>query len=218
MTFDNGHAIAAVLPAAVPPAVMDAILCARTSILAIVSTIVTAIAVSIVANAYANPLSACNARRGYSENGSTNKSKFPHGELQLLPGRQREARSTVPRFIASFSWTDVHLARGTERFGAPAARDYRTFECAPCDQTETVITDDPMKSEKAGWLQSELKPPQWDGRRLARRWTSGTTVEFEMANRLANLMANRFAGLWGCCFWRSLAESNRSLHRERVAS
>ena len=42
----------------------------------------------------------------------------------------------------------------------PAGRDYRTFECAACDQTETVIADDPMKSEKAGWLRGELKPPQ----------------------------------------------------------
>lgn len=42
----------------------------------------------------------------------------------------------------------------------PAGHDYRTFECARCDQTETVIADDPMKSEKAGWLRGELKPPQ----------------------------------------------------------
>jgi hypothetical protein len=42
----------------------------------------------------------------------------------------------------------------------PAGLDYRTFECVKCDHTETVIADDPMKSEKAGWLQSELKPPQ----------------------------------------------------------
>jgi len=42
----------------------------------------------------------------------------------------------------------------------PAGLDYRTFECVKCDHTETVIADDPMKSAKAGWLQSELKPPQ----------------------------------------------------------
>jgi hypothetical protein len=42
----------------------------------------------------------------------------------------------------------------------PKGRDFRTFECAKCNQIETVIADDPMKSEKAGWLQSELKPPQ----------------------------------------------------------
>ena len=42
----------------------------------------------------------------------------------------------------------------------PAGLDYRTFECVKCDHTETVIADDPMKSGKAGWLQSELKPPQ----------------------------------------------------------
>jgi hypothetical protein len=43
---------------------------------------------------------------------------------------------------------------------APAAQDYRTFECEPCDQAETVVADDPMKSDKAGWLKSELRPPQ----------------------------------------------------------
>jgi hypothetical protein len=42
----------------------------------------------------------------------------------------------------------------------PAGRDCRTFECAKCDQTETVIVDDPMRSENAGWLQGELKRPQ----------------------------------------------------------
>jgi hypothetical protein len=42
----------------------------------------------------------------------------------------------------------------------PAGLDYRTFECVKCDHTETVIAYDPIKSEKAGWLQSELKPPQ----------------------------------------------------------
>ena len=42
----------------------------------------------------------------------------------------------------------------------PERRDFRTFQCGKCDRTETVIADDPMKSEKAGWLVSELKPPQ----------------------------------------------------------
>jgi hypothetical protein len=42
----------------------------------------------------------------------------------------------------------------------PQGRDFRTFECEKCNQTETVIADDPMRSEKVGWLQGELKPPQ----------------------------------------------------------
>jgi hypothetical protein len=42
----------------------------------------------------------------------------------------------------------------------PAARDYRTFECEPCGQTETVIADDPMKTQAASAsLHSALKPP-----------------------------------------------------------
>jgi hypothetical protein len=35
-----------------------------------------------------------------------------------------------------------------------------SYFCAKCDQTKTIIADDPMKSEKTGWLQGELKPPQ----------------------------------------------------------
>lgn len=42
----------------------------------------------------------------------------------------------------------------------PDGRDHRVFECAKCYCTETGVADDPMKSEKAGWLKSELKPPQ----------------------------------------------------------
>jgi hypothetical protein len=42
----------------------------------------------------------------------------------------------------------------------PSARDYRTFECETCEQTETIIADDPMrKPETSAWLRSELKPP-----------------------------------------------------------
>jgi transposase-like protein len=42
----------------------------------------------------------------------------------------------------------------------PGGRDFRRFECSKCSYTETAIADDPMKSEKAGWLEGELKPPQ----------------------------------------------------------
>lgn len=42
----------------------------------------------------------------------------------------------------------------------PNGRDYRTFECAKCDHAETIIADDPLKSAKSGWLDSELKPPE----------------------------------------------------------
>jgi hypothetical protein len=57
-----------------------------------------------------------------------------------------------PRCQVRMSLTGISLG--------PHGRDFRTFECAKCEQTETVIADDPMKSEKAGRLQSELKPPQ----------------------------------------------------------
>ena len=35
---------------------------------------------------------------------------------------------------------------------AGISRPGRTFECAKCERTETVIAEAPMKSEKADWL------------------------------------------------------------------
>ena len=43
---------------------------------------------------------------------------------------------------------------------AAAGRDFRTFECVRCEHTETIIVDDPIKSQEVGWLNSELKPPR----------------------------------------------------------
>jgi hypothetical protein len=57
------------------------------------------------------------------------------------------------------AWCQVRMALTGISLG-PQGRDFRTFECAKCDQTKTVIADDPMKSEKTGRLQGELKPPQ----------------------------------------------------------
>ena len=42
----------------------------------------------------------------------------------------------------------------------PCGPDYRIFDCAKCDHTETVIAEASLKSEQAAWLQSELKPPE----------------------------------------------------------
>jgi len=42
----------------------------------------------------------------------------------------------------------------------PDGFDERTFKWARCDQSFTIkIAADPMKSNSAGWLSSELKPP-----------------------------------------------------------
>jgi hypothetical protein len=43
----------------------------------------------------------------------------------------------------------------------PSGFDLRTFECSKCEHVlkETIATD-PMKSDKAGWLAGELKPPK----------------------------------------------------------
>jgi hypothetical protein len=46
------------------------------------------------------------------------------------------------------------FARSTRTSRNSSGRDYRTFECAKCDHTETVIAEDPLKSVKADWLDS----------------------------------------------------------------
>jgi hypothetical protein len=39
--------------------------------------------------------------------------------------------------------------------------DLRNFACAKCDRFITVtVATDPMKSDKAGWIAGELKPPE----------------------------------------------------------
>ena len=43
----------------------------------------------------------------------------------------------------------------------PKGFDIRNFECGRCDHVVTVTVGmDPMKSDKAGWLAGELKPPK----------------------------------------------------------
>jgi tRNA(Ile2) C34 agmatinyltransferase TiaS len=42
----------------------------------------------------------------------------------------------------------------------PSGYDLRTFECSKCEHVlKEMISTDPMKSEKAGWLAGELKAP-----------------------------------------------------------
>jgi len=40
----------------------------------------------------------------------------------------------------------------------PAGSNLLTFECIKCEQVHKVLAEDPMKSDNAGWLASELKP------------------------------------------------------------
>jgi hypothetical protein len=41
-----------------------------------------------------------------------------------------------------------------------AGYDHRTFECVKCSHSHKVLVAvDPMKSDTAGWLAGELKPP-----------------------------------------------------------
>ena len=42
-----------------------------------------------------------------------------------------------------------------------AGPDLRTLECPKCELTYKALVADPMKSNKmAGWLKSELRPPE----------------------------------------------------------
>jgi hypothetical protein len=43
----------------------------------------------------------------------------------------------------------------------PSGYDVRMFECGKCEYVlKEVISTDPMKSDKTGWLAGELKPPK----------------------------------------------------------
>jgi hypothetical protein len=41
-----------------------------------------------------------------------------------------------------------------------AGSDLRTFECPKCKYVLRTMVEDPMKSDKAGWQDSELRPPK----------------------------------------------------------
>jgi hypothetical protein len=42
----------------------------------------------------------------------------------------------------------------------PAGADLRTFGCRHCKNVHKARAEDPMKSDKARWLNSALKPPE----------------------------------------------------------
>jgi hypothetical protein len=43
----------------------------------------------------------------------------------------------------------------------PKGYNYRTFECTKCDHANTItVYTDPMKSGSAGWIHSNLNPPE----------------------------------------------------------
>jgi ribosomal protein S27AE len=42
----------------------------------------------------------------------------------------------------------------------PGHSDLRTFECPKCHHVHKMHIEDPLKSADAGWLHSELKPPE----------------------------------------------------------
>jgi DNA-directed RNA polymerase subunit RPC12/RpoP len=43
----------------------------------------------------------------------------------------------------------------------PAGHEQRQFECGKCNHVQTSMAlSDPMKSKAAGWISSDLKPPE----------------------------------------------------------
>jgi hypothetical protein len=45
-------------------------------------------------------------------------------------------------------------------FPVPDHEESRTFECAKCSFTEIVTVPDPLKSDAAGWVAGEPRPPK----------------------------------------------------------
>jgi hypothetical protein len=41
-----------------------------------------------------------------------------------------------------------------------AGADLRTFGCRHCKNVHRALAEDPLKSDKARWLNSALKPPE----------------------------------------------------------
>jgi hypothetical protein len=39
------------------------------------------------------------------------------------------------------------------------SHDLRTFECSGCAHIQATLSTDPMKSQKAGWIPGDFKPP-----------------------------------------------------------
>jgi hypothetical protein len=42
----------------------------------------------------------------------------------------------------------------------PNGSDLRTFECPKCEHVLKTMVEDPLKSDSAGWVSGELRPPE----------------------------------------------------------
>jgi hypothetical protein len=78
----------------------------------------------------------------------------PKSSLTMI-GRHRCPKCQIRMMLVGFA----------PSFAGP---DLRTFECPKCGLTYKALAEDPMKSNNAaGWLKSELRPPEqgclsWD--------------------------------------------------------
>jgi hypothetical protein len=56
---------------------------------------------------------------------------------------------------------DERIERYRRVMPGPPGYDLRRFECDKCNHVhEERVVNDPMKSDKIGWLAGELKPPE----------------------------------------------------------
>jgi hypothetical protein len=68
------------------------------------------------------------------------------------------AYSTEKRPLCRKCQTRMNLAR---IMPGPKGYAYRTFECTKCEHTDMIaVCTDPMKSGSAGWIHSNLNPPE----------------------------------------------------------
>jgi hypothetical protein len=71
--------------------------------------------------------------------------------LGILPGAMERPR--CPRCHSRMMLVGVSPA--------PAGHEQRQFECGKCSHIQSsMAVSDPMKSRAAGWLSSDLKPPE----------------------------------------------------------
>ena len=71
-----------------------------------------------------------------------------HSEPSLLPIDRPRCPKCQGRMMLA------HIEPG------PNGSDLRTFECPKCEHVHKTLIEDPMKSDKAGWINGDLRAPR----------------------------------------------------------
>ena len=86
----------------------------------------------------------------------------------MLPPKQEQNRMTLPH-LSEPSLIPIERPRCPACQGrmmlariepSPGGADLRTFECPKCEHVQKMLVEDPMKSGKAGWINSALQAPE----------------------------------------------------------